>query len=57
GVNAMHILKTRGLDMAICLSSLLVSRPEVREIIDRGDMIPDTLVGDMLLEALLVEGC
>lgn len=26
-------------------------------MIDRGDMIPDTLVGDLLLEALLTTAC
>lgn len=25
--------------------------------IERGEMIPDTLVGDVLLEALLIKGC
>lgn len=57
GVNTVHILKTRGLDRDISLSDLLIDHPETKAMIDRGDMIPDTLVGDLLLEALLTQCC
>ena len=33
------------------------SHPDSREIINRGDMLPDTVVGDLLLEALLIKSC
>mmetsp|Transcript_26912 Transcript_26912/g.58761 ORF Transcript_26912/g.58761 Transcript_26912/m.58761 type:complete len:585 (+) Transcript_26912:197-1951(+) len=57
GANTQHILKTRGLEHSICVSSLLTSHPDSRDAINRGDMIPDTVVGDVLLEALLVNSC
>jgi adenylate kinase family enzyme len=31
--------------------------PESRDIIHRGDMLPDALVGDLLLAALLINSC
>lgn len=34
-----------------------MQHPESKAIVDRGDMIPDTLVGDLLLESLLVNSC
>ncbi|KAF5837183.1 hypothetical protein DUNSADRAFT_4743 [Dunaliella salina] len=57
GANTVHILKTRGLETSISLSSLLISHPEARAIIEKGEMIPDMLVGDILLEALLANSC
>ena len=41
------------LSMILCKSE----HPDSREIINRGDMIPDTVVGELLLEALLVKSC
>eukprot|EP00798_Chlamydomonas_sp_ICE-L_P013833 gene13833-19754_t len=57
GANTSHILAARGLEQVICVSSLLETHAESREIINRGDMIPDTLVGDVLFHALLISSC
>jgi len=57
GVNTVHIMKTRGLEASLSLSALLVDNAEAKANIDRGDMIPDTLVGDLLLESLLAFSC
>lgn len=39
------------------MSDLLKTHPESRDFINRGDMLPDKVVGDLLLEALLVNSC
>lgn len=57
GVNTEHILKTRGLDHSFCMSQMLMTYVESRSVIDRGEMLSDNLVGDMLLDALLVKTC
>jgi hypothetical protein len=41
GANQNHILQTRGLEVCISLSDLLKTHPDSREIIARGDMLPD----------------
>ncbi|KIZ03084.1 adenylate kinase 1 [Monoraphidium neglectum] len=53
GINTPHILKTRGFDSSICVSSLLTSYPDARKFIDAGEMISDAVVCDALLEDLL----
>ncbi|KAI8462363.1 MAG: hypothetical protein J3K34DRAFT_191729 [Monoraphidium minutum] len=55
GVNTQHILKTRGLTKSFHVSGLLESDPESRRLIASGEMVPDTLVCDLLLEALLLD--
>ncbi|MEW5303485.1 MAG: hypothetical protein WDW36_006171 [Sanguina aurantia] len=57
GVNTDHVLQTRGLDMSMCISSLLKSDKDISGLIERGEMVPDALVIDLLLEALLINGC
>eukprot|EP00878_Enallax_costatus_P008241 GHUV01008615.1.p1 GENE.GHUV01008615.1~~GHUV01008615.1.p1 ORF type:complete len:600 (+),score=182.10 GHUV01008615.1:310-2109(+) len=54
GVSTPHILKARGLTRSICMSSLLSSAAEARKFIDSGEMIADHVVGDLLLDALLL---
>ncbi|GBF96259.1 adenylate kinase [Raphidocelis subcapitata] len=55
GVNTGHILKTRGLTKSFHVSGLLESYPESRRLIDSGEMVPDSLVCDLLLGALLLD--
>eukprot|EP00882_Tetradesmus_deserticola_P019249 GHRQ01020707.1.p1 GENE.GHRQ01020707.1~~GHRQ01020707.1.p1 ORF type:complete len:460 (+),score=213.56 GHRQ01020707.1:50-1381(+) len=55
GVNTGHILKTRGLTKHFTVSGLLESYPEARRLVDAGEMIPDQMVCDLLLEALLLD--
>jgi adenylate kinase len=57
GANTHHIMKTRGLEATFSMSGLLAASREARSLIDRGDMIPDVLVGDLLLETLLTKCC
>ncbi|GAX75664.1 hypothetical protein CEUSTIGMA_g3108.t1 [Chlamydomonas eustigma] len=57
GVNTAHIMKIRGLQASISLSDILGDNAESRDIIRRGDMLPDALVGDLLLAALLINSC
>ncbi|MEW5309977.1 MAG: hypothetical protein WDW38_001815 [Sanguina aurantia] len=57
GVNTDHVLQTRGLDISMCISSLLKSDKDISGLIERGEMVPDALVIDLLLEALLINGC
>jgi hypothetical protein len=38
-----------------CAGTLQESFPDARRLIEAGEMIPDTLVGDLLLEALLLD--
>eukprot|EP00877_Chromochloris_zofingiensis_P000326 jgi/Chrzof1/10294/Cz04g36080.t1 len=55
GVNTPHILKTRGLTKHFTISGLLESDQEAKRLMDSGEMIPDALVGDLLLDALLLD--
>ncbi|PNH12318.1 adenylate kinase, partial [Tetrabaena socialis] len=57
GANTQHILKTRGLDHSVNLSSMLQTNEGTRELIERGELIPDSMVGDVVLEALLFQSC
>jgi adenylate kinase family enzyme len=54
GVSTPLILKARGMTRSVCVSSLLNTAREARKYIDAGEMMPDHVVGDLLLEALLV---
>lgn len=52
GVNTPHILKIRGLSRCVTVSSLLETSPEARTLMDRGEMVPEYMVGDALLDAV-----
>ncbi|KAF8073219.1 Abcb9 [Scenedesmus sp. PABB004] len=54
GVSTPHIMKARGMARSVCVSSLLSGAPEARGFIEAGEMIGDHVVGDLLLEALLL---
>eukprot|EP00882_Tetradesmus_deserticola_P005220 GHRQ01005497.1.p1 GENE.GHRQ01005497.1~~GHRQ01005497.1.p1 ORF type:complete len:460 (+),score=179.43 GHRQ01005497.1:61-1440(+) len=54
GVSTPLILKARGMSRSVCVSSLLTSAREARKYIDAGEMMPDHVVGNLLLEALLL---
>jgi hypothetical protein len=54
GVSTPLILKARGMTRSVCVSSVLNTAREARKYIDAGEMMPDHVVGDLLLEALLV---
>jgi adenylate kinase len=53
GTNVPFIMRSRGLSRALGMSQLLDSSPEIRTIIDKGDLVPDGLVLDALLDAIL----
>ena len=44
GVNTPFILESRSLSRAVTMSSLFQDREEIREIMDRGELVPDTMV-------------
>ena len=44
GVNTPFILESRSLSRAVSMSSLFQDREEIREIMDRGELVPDTMV-------------
>jgi hypothetical protein len=47
------IMKSRGLSRAVGMSQLLDTAPEIKGIIDRGELVPDHMVLDALLETVL----
>jgi len=53
GANCSFILTTIGASRVIPISQLLDSSKAIRDIIDRGELVPDELVLDKLLEHLL----
>ena len=52
GTNMPFIMKSRGLSRSIGMSQLLDS-PEIKSIVDKGELVPDALVLDALLDAIL----
>lgn len=44
GVNTPYILESRGLTRAVSMSSLFQETPEIRQYMDRGELVPDTMV-------------
>lgn len=53
GTNMPFIMKSRGLSRAVGMSQLLDSSPDIRTIIDKGELVPDAMVVDALLDAVL----
>lgn len=53
GTNMPFIMASRGLSRAIGMSQLLDGSPEIRSMIDRGELVPDAAVLDALLDAVL----
>ncbi|KAL4420036.1 hypothetical protein ABPG77_001286 [Micractinium sp. CCAP 211/92] len=53
GTNMPFIMKSRGLSRAIGMSQLLDTSPDIKAIIDRGELVPDHMVLDALLEVVL----
>lgn len=53
GTNMPFIMKSRGLSRSLGMSQLLDGTPEIKEYIDRGELVPDAMVLDALLDALL----
>ena len=53
--NIPHLLTTRGLSRHVSMSALLERCGEARRHMDHGDMLPDALVVDRLLEAILID--
>jgi len=56
GANTPFIMESRGITRAITMSSLLDSSQEIRDIKNRGELIPDTVVGDALLNNIFDAG-
>lgn len=52
GVNTPFILESRSLSRAVTMSSLFQDRDEIREIMDRGELVPDTMVGPLLVSLI-----
>ncbi|KAL6769636.1 hypothetical protein ACKKBG_A31795 [Auxenochlorella protothecoides x Auxenochlorella symbiontica] len=53
GTNMPFIVKSRGLSRSVGMSQLLDGDPEIKSFIDRGELVPDALVLDALLNAVL----
>jgi adenylate kinase family enzyme len=53
GTNMPFIMKSRGLSRTVGMSQLLDSSTEIRDIINRGELVPDSMVLDALLDAVL----
>jgi hypothetical protein len=56
GANTPFILKHRGLNSAVAVSSLLDDDPEVKKRKDAGELIPDAMVGTVLLDFMFGPG-
>jgi adenylate kinase family enzyme len=52
GTNVPFIMKSRGLSRSVGMSQLLDS-PEIKSYVDRGELVPDAMVLDALLDATL----
>ena len=44
GANTPFILESRGLTRAVTMSSLLERHPGIRELMEAGELVPDTMV-------------
>ncbi|MEW5307381.1 MAG: hypothetical protein WDW36_009784 [Sanguina aurantia] len=56
GVNTDHVLKTRGLDLSLCVSEALRRDAQISKMVGKDEPVPDAQVEDMLLKALLING-
>lgn len=45
GANTPFILESRGLQRSETMSSLLERNPEIRDLMNQGELVPDTMVG------------
>ncbi|KAK9907299.1 hypothetical protein WJX75_001001 [Coccomyxa subellipsoidea] len=52
GANTPFILESRGLTRAETMSSLLERHSEIRDLMAQGELVPDTMVGDALLDVI-----
>ncbi|BDA48136.1 probable adenylate kinase at N-terminal half [Coccomyxa sp. Obi] len=52
GANTPFILESRGLTRAETMSSLLERHAEIRDLMAQGELVPDTMVGDALLDVI-----
>ncbi|EIE27218.1 hypothetical protein COCSUDRAFT_64127 [Coccomyxa subellipsoidea C-169] len=52
GANTPFILESRGLTRAETMSSLLERHSEIRHLMAQGELVPDTMVGDALLDVI-----
>lgn len=46
-------MRTRGISRAVTMSQLLDGSPDIKGMIDKGELVPDTMVLDALLDAIL----
>lgn len=52
GTNVPFIMRSRGLSRSVGMSQLLDS-PEIKSFVDRGELVPDAMVLDALLDSIL----
>lgn len=52
GTNVPFIMRSRGLSRSVGMSQLLDS-PEIKSFVDRGELVPDAMVLDALLDSVL----
>ncbi len=45
GANTPFILESRGLQRSETMSSLLERNPDIRDLMNQGELVPDTMVG------------
>lgn len=52
GANTPFIMKSRGLSRAVPMSEMLERNPQIKHLMEAGELVPDTMVGDALLDII-----
>ncbi|CAK0784866.1 hypothetical protein CVIRNUC_008071 [Coccomyxa viridis] len=52
GANTPFILESRGLQRSETMSSLLERNSDIKDLMNQGELVPDTMVGDALLDVI-----
>ncbi|DBA88059.1 TPA: hypothetical protein ACH3X2_005062 [Trebouxia sp. C0005] len=52
GANTPFIMKSRGLSRSVPMSDMLERNPQIKHLMESGELVPDTMVGDALLDII-----
>lgn len=52
GANTPFIMKSRGLSRSVPMSDMLERNPQIKHLMEAGELVPDTMVGDALLDLI-----
>ncbi|DBA76165.1 hypothetical protein WJX77_008047 [Trebouxia sp. C0004] len=52
GANTPFIMKSRGLSRSVPMSDMLERNPQIKHLMEAGELVPDTMVGDALLDII-----